>query len=221
MTNASNLGDLLEDSPSNWGKWGPYDEVGALNYLTAADVLRGVAHISAWQAFTLQRLIGDPNGDPVWPGRNPAEREQIVDESAWDEGGDLETSPGERLAGQSPRDHMSTYTDRPWLGLYPEGLINASGYKVWPREVEDVLCGHPAVREAAVVGMPDPYWGEPVQAIVSLEPGQSATAPELIEYTKTRMAAYKYPRTIQFLDEIPKTASGKLLRRELRDRTTA
>lgn len=96
--------------------------------------------------------------------------------------------------------------------------INAGGYKVWPREVEDVLYEHEAVREAAVVGVPDEYRGETVKAFVSLRPGRSVTEAELIAFAKERMAAYKYPRSIEFLDEIPKTATGKLLRRELRDR---
>jgi long-chain acyl-CoA synthetase len=96
--------------------------------------------------------------------------------------------------------------------------INAGGYKVWPREVEDVLYEHEAVREAAVVGVPDPYRGETVKAFVSLRPGRSVTAEELIAFAKERMAAYKYPRQVEFLDEIPKTVTGKLLRRELRAR---
>lgn len=96
-------------------------------------------------------------------------------------------------------------------------MINASGYKVWPREVEDVLYEHPAVREAAVVGVPDEYRGETVKAFVSLKPGTSATAAELIAFTKERMAAYKYPRSVDLVDELPKTVTGKILRRELRD----
>jgi long-chain acyl-CoA synthetase len=96
--------------------------------------------------------------------------------------------------------------------------INAGGYKVWPREVEDVLYQHEAVREAAVVGVPDEYRGETVKAYVSLRPGQQATAEELIAFCRQQMAAYKYPRQIEFLDELPKTVSGKLLRRELRTR---
>ena len=96
--------------------------------------------------------------------------------------------------------------------------INVGGYKVWPREVEDVLYEHEAVREAAVVGVADPYRGETVKAFVSLRAGQSVTDAELIAFAKERMAAYKYPRQIEFLDEIPKTVTGKLLRRELRAR---
>nr|WP_179665778.1 AMP-binding protein [Nocardioides panaciterrulae] len=99
-------------------------------------------------------------------------------------------------------------------------MINAAGYKVWPREVEDVLYGHPAVREAAVVGVPDEYRGESVKAFVSLKPGEHVTEEDLIDYARSQMAAYKYPRSIEFLDELPKTTTGKILRRELRASVT-
>ncbi|MFC8235395.1 AMP-binding protein [Streptomyces sp. NPDC057284] len=95
-------------------------------------------------------------------------------------------------------------------------MINASGFKVWPREVEDVLYTHPAVREAAVVGVPDAYRGETVRAYVSLRPGAVVESGELGAYCKERLAAYKYPREVEILPELPKTASGKILRRELR-----
>ncbi|WP_329130327.1 AMP-binding protein [Streptomyces sp. NBC_01476] len=95
-------------------------------------------------------------------------------------------------------------------------MINASGFKVWPREVEDVLYTHPAVREAAVVGVPDAYRGESVKAYVSLRPGTAAGPAELIAYCKERLAAYKYPREVDVLRELPKTATGKILRRELK-----
>ena len=94
-------------------------------------------------------------------------------------------------------------------------MINASGFKVWPREVEDVLCEHAAVSEAAVVGIPDEYRGETVKAYVTLRPGATATEQELIAHCKARMSAYKYPRNVEFIDVLPKTATGKLLRREL------
>ncbi len=95
-------------------------------------------------------------------------------------------------------------------------MIIASGYKVWPREVEDVLYQHPAVREAAVVGVADEYRGETVKAFVSLRPGADATEAELIAFCKERMAAYKYPRSVDIVDDLPKTVTGKILRRELR-----
>ncbi|MGY3340331.1 long-chain acyl-CoA synthetase [Streptomyces filamentosus] len=95
--------------------------------------------------------------------------------------------------------------------------INVSGYKVWPREVEDALYEHPSVLEAAVVGRPDAYRGETVVAYVSLKAGLSATAEELIAFSRERLAAYKCPRSIRFLTDLPKTQSGKIRRAELRD----
>jgi long-chain acyl-CoA synthetase len=95
-------------------------------------------------------------------------------------------------------------------------LIIASGYKVWPREVEDVLYTHPAVREAAVVGVADEYRGESVKAYVSLKPGRQVTPAEIVEFCKDQLAAYKRPREVEIVAELPKTASGKIMRRELR-----
>ncbi|HEY2521050.1 MAG TPA: AMP-binding protein [Streptosporangiaceae bacterium] len=99
--------------------------------------------------------------------------------------------------------------------------INVAGYKVWPREVEDVLYEHEAVREAAVVGVPDEYRGETVKAYVSLKPGFDTTPgklpDELIAHCQDRLAAYKYPRQLEILPELPKTLTGKILRRELRE----
>jgi len=97
-------------------------------------------------------------------------------------------------------------------------MINASGFKVWPREVEDVLYRHPAVREAAVVGMADPYRGESVKAVVSLRTDytHAVTAEEIAAFCRERLATYKVPRLVEFVDEIPKTPSGKFLRRALR-----
>ncbi|MET9439549.1 AMP-binding protein [Streptomyces sp. NPDC006610] len=100
-------------------------------------------------------------------------------------------------------------------------MINASGFKVWPREVEDVLYTHPAVREAAVVGVPDGYRGETVKAYISLRPGADADPDALAAYCRERLAAYKYPRQVEILPDLPKTASGKILRRELRSRSRA
>lgn len=73
--------ELLAGSPTNWGKWGPDDEVGALNYLTCAEALRGAAAISAGKSFTLANRLADPAGDPVWPGRRPAQRVNTLDHS--------------------------------------------------------------------------------------------------------------------------------------------
>ncbi len=98
-------------------------------------------------------------------------------------------------------------------------MIVASGYKVWPRDVEDALFRHPAVREASVVGVPDSYRGETVRAFVALREGAAAGEDELVEHCRAELAAYKVPREVVFVAEIPKTLSGKALRRELRERS--
>jgi long-chain acyl-CoA synthetase len=94
-------------------------------------------------------------------------------------------------------------------------LIIRGGYNVYPAEIEDVLHAHPAIAEAAVIGIPDDRLGEEVMAVVTLRPGASLTAPELIAYCKERIAAYKYPRVIEFRDELPKNAMGKIMKDEL------
>ncbi len=95
-------------------------------------------------------------------------------------------------------------------------LIIRGGYNVYPREVEEIFYAHPAVAEAAVIGVPDPRMGEEVHAFVAVKPGQSVTAAELTEFVKQRVAAYKYPRSIEFRDSLPKGATGKILKKDLR-----
>jgi acyl-coenzyme A synthetase/AMP-(fatty) acid ligase len=126
---------------------------------------------------------------------------------------------------------MTGHADRPWLKHfteeqrqeieYPPSVLHsflaaARAHPARPREVEDVLYTHPAVREAAVVGVPDAYRGESVKAYVSLRPGTRAEAADIVAYCKERLAAYKYPREVEVLGELPKTATGKILRRELK-----
>jgi long-chain acyl-CoA synthetase len=94
-------------------------------------------------------------------------------------------------------------------------LIIRGGYNVYPREIEEVLYSHPAVREAAVVGVPHPELGEEIGAAVALKPGAEATADELRDFVKEQIAAYKYPRLVWFVEELPKTATGKILKREI------
>jgi long-chain acyl-CoA synthetase len=182
------------------------------------DEASGALSVGAPLYNTVVRIVGD-DGQDLPPG----------------EVGELVTSgpqvvPGywekpEETARALPGGALHTgdvgYMDeRGWFYIVDrkKDQINAGGYKVWPREVEDVLYEHEAVREAAVVGVADEYRGETVKAFVSLRPGTSATEDELIAFCRARMAAYKYPRLVEILDDIPKTVTGKLLRRELRDR---
>jgi long-chain acyl-CoA synthetase len=94
-------------------------------------------------------------------------------------------------------------------------LIIRGGYNVYPREVEDVLYTHPAVAEAAVIGVPDERLGQEVKAVVVVKPGATLTGAGLVAYARQRMASYKYPRLVEFRDALPLNATGKVLKREL------
>ncbi|MET0900190.1 MAG: AMP-binding protein [Mycobacterium sp.] len=124
------------------------------------------------------------------------------------------TMPGGRLRTGD----VAIIDEQGWVYLVDrlKDQINVSGYKVWPREVEDTLYEHPAVFEAAVVGQPDDYQGEAVIAYVALRGGETATEEELVDFARDRLAAYKRPRTVHIIDELPKTSTGKIKRAELR-----
>jgi fatty-acyl-CoA synthase len=102
-------------------------------------------------------------------------------------------------------------------------MINASGYKVWPAEVENMLYEHPAIHEACIIGVPDARQGEVVKAIVSLKPGLrgEVKAQDIVEWARGRMAVYKAPRLVEFVDALPKSGTGKILWRELQEQHRA
>lgn len=95
-------------------------------------------------------------------------------------------------------------------------MIISGGENIYPREIEEVIVQHPAVREVAVIGVPDQKWGEAIKAVVSLNPGQSLTEDDLISFCKDNIASYKKPKSVDFVDELPKNNYGKILKRELR-----
>jgi len=94
-------------------------------------------------------------------------------------------------------------------------MIVTGGENVYSREVEDVLYMHPAVSEVAVVGIPDPVWVERVHAVVALRAGATATENEIIAFCKEHVASYKAPKSVEFLDSLPKNPQGKILKRKL------
>jgi acyl-CoA synthetase (AMP-forming)/AMP-acid ligase II len=95
-------------------------------------------------------------------------------------------------------------------------MIITGGENVYPKEVEDVIYRHPAVRECTVVSAPDDKWGEVVQAVVVLHPGKQATAEEIIEHCKKELAGYKCPKAVAFWDSIPKTIIGKIIKKDIK-----
>jgi fatty-acyl-CoA synthase len=102
-------------------------------------------------------------------------------------------------------------------------MINASGFKVWPAEVEAMLYAHPDIREACIIGTRDPHRGETVKAVVVLKPAaRGRVEPEdIVAWARERMAAYKYPRAVEFVDALPKTATGKIFWRKLQEEENA
>ena len=182
------------------------------------DPASGTLSVGLPGADTIVRII-DPEGADVPFGEHGeiAVRGPMVVPGYWRRPDDSAAAipDGELRTGD-----IGFMDDDGWLYVVDrmKDMINASGFKVWPREVEDVLYGHPAVREAAVVGVPDAYRGESVKAYVSLRPDAGATPADLVDHCRERLAAYKYPREVEILPELPKTTSGKILRRELRSR---
>jgi acyl-CoA synthetase (AMP-forming)/AMP-acid ligase II len=95
-------------------------------------------------------------------------------------------------------------------------MIVSGGENIYPAEIESALFGHPAVADVAVIGVPDDQWGESVRAIVVKKPGAELTAKDLIDYARERIAGYKVPRGVDFVEALPRNPSGKILKRELR-----
>ncbi len=132
-----------------------------------------------------------------------------------------------------PEETAETITNDNWLRTGDIGRLDDNGYlylldrvsdmivsgaeNVYPVEVENALVKHPAVAEAAVIGVPDDHWGETVRAIVVRTPGVAATSEEIIEDTRAHLAGYKLPKAIDFVEELPRNTTGKVLRRELRE----
>jgi long-chain acyl-CoA synthetase len=201
------------NSPSHitpWKKRAPVDkESGALS--VGVPVPNCVMKIMDLEEGTLELPPGEvgeivDSGPIVIPGywQKPEETNHAI-RNGWLYTGDV---------GKMDEDGWFYVVDR------KKDMIVASGYKVWPRDVEDVIYQHPAVKETAVVGVPDPYRGETVKAFVALKEGMenTVTPEEIIGFCRERMAAYKYPRQVEIVSEIPKTLTGKFLRRTLREK---
>ena len=167
-----------------------------------------------------------------------------VEIAIWDEEGKpVATGEVGEIVTRSPA-NMTGYWGKPdataktldadgWLRTGDAGFLDADGYvfihdrvkdmiitggeNVYPAEVENAIFGHPAVADVGVIGVPDERWGEAVKAVVSLKPGMQATPAEIIAWARERIAAFKCPKTVDFVDVVPRNPSGKILRRELRE----
>jgi fatty-acyl-CoA synthase len=199
-------------------------EVPCLTYLTPEDHRRALA--------------GEPELLLSTGRAGPGSEIKVVDEQ------DRELPPGSigEICGRGAQ-VMSGYWNLPeasaealrggWMHTGDAGYIDAEGFlyikdrvkdmivsggeNIYPREVEEVLFAHPAVADVAVIGVPSERWGEEVKALVVLRPRAQASAEELMDFCKIQIAGYKRPRSVEFLDELPRNASGKVLKRQLRE----
>ena len=96
-------------------------------------------------------------------------------------------------------------------------MIISGGANIYPREIEEVIQQHPAVKEVAVLGVPDELWGESVKAVVVLNAGETVSEQDIIDFSLDHLAGYKKPRSVDFVAELPKSAYGKILKRQLRE----
>jgi len=115
---------------------------------------------------------------------------------------------------------MGRYDEKGYLYIVDrkKDMIVSGGENIFPREVEEILYQHPAVQEAAIIGIPDPYWVEKVHAVIVFKEGQSITGEELIGFCKERLARFKAPKSVEVIDTLPKNPAGKILKRQLREK---
>jgi fatty-acyl-CoA synthase len=97
-------------------------------------------------------------------------------------------------------------------------MIISGGENIYPREIEEILYAHPKILEAAVIGLPDPTWGERIHAVVALKEGELLTEQEVIDYCKAHIASFKKPKSVEFVDRLPRSSAGKVLKRILKER---
>ncbi len=168
----------------------------------------------------VQMRVADTSDQPLPPGRDQLGEIQIRGHNVMKGYRNRPEATASALAGGWLHTGDVGYVDED--GFYfivdrTKDLVIRGGYNVYPREIEEVLFAHPGIREAAVIGKPDDRLGEEVVAVVVLHDGVSLEEHEIIGYCRERLAAYKYPREIRFLAELPKGPTGKILKTELRD----
>jgi fatty-acyl-CoA synthase len=191
---------------------------GAL-FLRADDSVRKIGSAGT-PAFFTDVAVVRPDGSPVEPGEpgeviiqgpnvmagywgRSAETAEVLDADGWLHTGDVAVLDEDGYA--YIRDRI-------------KDMIISGGENIYPAEVEDALYGHPAVAECAVIGVPDERWGEAGRAVVVLRPGMSAEPADLLAFLDGKIARYKIPKSVVFTDSLPRTASGKVVKRQLRER---
>jgi long-chain acyl-CoA synthetase len=149
--------------------------------------------------------------------------------------GEVMTRSSGNMAGywRLPDASAATVDPEGWLRTGDAGYLDEDGYlyihdrvkdliisgaeNIYPAEVENAIYGHPGVAEVAVIGVPDPKWGEAVKAVIVLKPGAAADVADILAFARSRIAAFKIPKSIDFVDALPRNAAGKVMRRQLKE----
>ena len=201
--------------------YGMTETTGTIVALPPEDHIEGSERMrSAGKALPgVELAILDADGNKLPPG----------------EVGEIATRSGSNMAGywNLPEATAKALDKDNWLRTGDAGYMDKDGYlyihdrikdmiisggeNIYPAEVESAICDHPDVAEVAVVGVPDEQWGEAVKAVVVMKPGKQASATDIMRFTRERIAGFKTPKSIDFIPALPRNASGKILRRELRD----
>jgi acyl-CoA synthetase (AMP-forming)/AMP-acid ligase II len=201
--------------------YGMTETTGTIVALPPEDHVEGLDRMrSAGKALPgVELAILDADGNKLPPG----------------EVGEIATRSGSNMAGywNLPEATAKTLDKDNWLRTGDAGYMDSDGYlyihdrikdmiisggeNIYPAEVESAICDHPDVAEVAVVGVPDEQWGEAVKAIVVMKSGKKATPADIIGFTRARIAGFKTPKSVDFIEALPRNASGKILRRHLRD----
>jgi acyl-CoA synthetase (AMP-forming)/AMP-acid ligase II len=201
--------------------YGMTETTGTIVALPPEDHVEGLDRMrSAGKALPgIELAILDADGNRLPPG----------------EVGEIATRSGSNMVGywNLPEATANTLDSEGWLRTGDAGYMDKDGYlyihdrikdmiisggeNIYPAEVESAICDHPDVAEVAVVGVPDEKWGEAVKAIVVMKPGKNATGSDIINFTRQRIAGFKTPKSVEFIPALPRNASGKILRRHLRD----
>ena len=218
--------DLLEKAVKAFGcsfiqVYGMTETCGAVTFLPAADHTAGNPRMrSAGKPIPgIEIRVVDPASGAVAPTgvvgdiiisspttmkgywKQEAETGRVIGADGWVRSGD---------AGHLDADGYLFISDR------VKDMIVSGGENIYPAEVENAIFGHPAVGVVAVIGLPFTKWGEAVKAVVELKPGQAGDAQDIIDYARQRIAGYKTPRSVDFVASLPRNATGKVLKRELR-----
>lgn len=192
-------------------------EAGIVTYLEPEDQYRKVRSVGKPGSFVKVKLL-DENGNEVKPG----EIGELFSFGPCADGYyklEKETKEAFRDGWFSAGD-MAMMDEEGYFYIVDrkKDMIISGGENIYPVEIEEVLSKHPAVYEAAVIGIPNELWGEQVHALIVLKPGANVSGEEIIEYSRTKLAGYKIPRSVEFVEDLPKNPTGKILKRILREK---